>query len=80
MPVIMILSMKGETRLRNSAIKKVKNYYQEIAWGALSSILDHVVLWWSPEALATRHSHGAQQLKDWLSQFVQKNHGVETSI
>ncbi|PBC29864.1 Coiled-coil domain-containing protein [Apis cerana cerana] len=57
----------SETRLRSSAIKKVKNYYQEIAWGALSSILDHVVLWWSPEALATRHSHGAQQLKDWLT-------------
>lgn len=72
--------VKGETRLRRSALKKVKNYYQEVAWGALSSILDHVVLWWSPEALATRHSHGAQQLKDWLSQFIQKNHGVETNI
>lgn len=68
--------MKGETRLRSSAIKKVKNYYQEVAWGALSGILDHVVLWWSPEALATRHNHGAQQLKDWLSQFIQKNHGT----
>ncbi|KAG6795130.1 coiled-coil domain-containing protein [Apis mellifera caucasica] len=68
----------GETRLRRSAIKKVKNYYQEVAWGALSSILDHVVLWWSPEALATRHCHGAQQLKDWLSQFVQKNHVPQT--
>ncbi|XP_028521435.1 coiled-coil domain-containing protein 142 [Apis cerana] len=71
-------TINGETRLRSSAIKKVKNYYQEIAWGALSSILDHVVLWWSPEALATRHSHGAQQLKDWLSQFVQKNHVPQT--
>ncbi|CAD1475157.1 unnamed protein product, partial [Heterotrigona itama] len=69
---------KGETRLRNSAIKKVKNYYQEVAWGALSGILDHVVLWWSPEALATRHNHGAQQLKDWLSQFIQKNHVPQT--
>lgn len=69
--------MKGETRLRSSAIKKVKNYYQEVAWGALSGILDHVVLWWSPEALATRHNHGAQQLKDWLSQFIQKNHGTK---
>ncbi|XP_012345486.1 coiled-coil domain-containing protein 142 [Apis florea] len=68
----------GETRLRRSALKKVKNYYQEVAWGALSSILDHVVLWWSPEALATRHSHGAQQLKDWLSQFIQKNHVPQT--
>ncbi|XP_006609360.1 coiled-coil domain-containing protein 142 [Apis dorsata] len=71
-------TINGETRLRSSAIKKVKNYYQEVAWGALSSILDHVVLWWSPEALATRHSHGAQQLKDWLSQFIQKNHVPET--
>lgn len=70
--------MVRETRLRRSAIKKVKNYYQEVAWGALSSILDHVVLWWSPEALATRHCHGAQQLKDWLSQFVQKNHVPQT--
>ncbi|KAK1122726.1 hypothetical protein K0M31_009170 [Melipona bicolor] len=69
---------KGETRLRSSAIKKVKNYYQEVAWGALSGILDHVVLWWSPEALATRHNHGAQQLKDWLSQFIQKNHVPQT--
>ncbi|XP_011878866.1 PREDICTED: uncharacterized protein LOC105568091 [Vollenhovia emeryi] len=64
---------KGETRLRGSAIKKVKNYYQEVAWGALSSILDHVILWWSREALATHHSHGAQHLKDWLRQFIQGN-------
>nr|XP_034179942.1 coiled-coil domain-containing protein 142 isoform X2 [Osmia lignaria] len=71
-------TVKGETRLRGSAMKKVKNYYQEVAWGALSGILDHVVLWWSREALATRHSHGAQQLKDWLSHFVQRNHVPET--
>ncbi|XP_077273254.1 uncharacterized protein LOC143903492 isoform X3 [Temnothorax americanus] len=64
---------KGETRLRGSAVKKVKNYYQEVAWGALSSILDHVILWWSHEALATHHSHGAQHLKDWLRQFIQGN-------
>lgn len=63
----------GETRLRGSAIKKVKNYYQEVAWGSLSSILDHVILWWSREALATHHSHGAQHLKDWLRQFIQGN-------
>lgn len=63
----------GETRLRGSAVKKVKNYYQEVAWGALSSILDHVILWWSREALATHHSHGAQHLKDWLRQFIQGN-------
>ncbi|XP_071654096.1 uncharacterized protein [Temnothorax longispinosus] len=63
----------GETRLRGSAVKKVKNYYQEVAWGALSSILDHVILWWSHEALATHHSHGAQHLKDWLRQFIQGN-------
>ncbi|XP_076677163.1 uncharacterized protein LOC143373635 isoform X2 [Andrena cerasifolii] len=64
----------GEKRLRSSAMKKVKNYYQEVAWGALSGILDHVILWWSPEPLATHHSHGAGHLKDWLSQFVQRNH------
>lgn len=63
----------GETKLRNNAIKKVKSYYQEVAWGALSSILDHVILWWSREALATHHSHGAQHLKDWLRQFIQRN-------
>ncbi|XP_076241488.1 uncharacterized protein LOC143183696 [Calliopsis andreniformis] len=66
--------IKGETRLRGSAIKKVKNYYQEVAWGALSGILDHVILWWSSEPLATHHSNGAGHLKDWLSQFVQRNH------
>ncbi|XP_043265993.1 uncharacterized protein LOC122405375 [Colletes gigas] len=66
-------TVKGETKLRSSAIKKVKIYYQEVVWGSLSGILDHVILWWSPEALATHHSHGAQHLKDWLSQFVQKN-------
>ncbi|KOC70967.1 Coiled-coil domain-containing protein 142 [Habropoda laboriosa] len=71
-------SVNGEKKLRSSAIKKVKNYYQEVAWGSLSGILDHVVLWWSPEALATRHSHGAQQLKDWLSQFIQRNHVPQT--
>lgn len=62
-----------ETKLKSSAIKKVKNYYQEVAWGALSSILDHVILWWSREALATHHNHGAQHLKDWLRQFIQGN-------
>ncbi|CAK9795256.1 Coiled-coil domain-containing protein 142 [Anthophora plagiata] len=71
-------TVNGEKKLRNSAIKKVKNYYQEVAWGSLSGILDHVVLWWSPEALATRHSHGAQQLKDWLSQFIQRNRVPQT--
>lgn len=70
---ICIYYLLGETRLRGSAIKKVKNYYQEVAWGALSSILDHVILWWSREALATHHSHGAQHLKDWLRQFIQGN-------
>ncbi|XP_012222810.1 coiled-coil domain-containing protein 142 [Linepithema humile] len=64
---------KGETRLRGIAIKKVKSYYQEVAWGALSGILDHVILWWSHEALATHHNHGAQHLKDWLRQFIQGN-------
>lgn len=75
--VSMILFNQGETRLRASAIKKVKNYYQEVAWAALSGILDHVILWWSREALATRHSHGAQHLKDWLRQFIQKNESTK---
>ncbi|KAI4504207.1 hypothetical protein M0802_000678 [Mischocyttarus mexicanus] len=64
---------EGEKRLKGSAIKKVKNYYQEVAWAALSGMLDHVVLWWSPEALASHHSHGAEHLKNWLRQFIQKN-------
>lgn len=68
-----IYYLLGETKLRSNAIKKVKSYYQEVAWGALSSILDHVILWWSREALATHHSHGAQHLKDWLRQFIQRN-------
>lgn len=59
--------------MRGTAIKKVKCYYQEVAWGALSGILDHVILWWSREALATHHNHGAQHLKDWLRQFIQGN-------
>jgi len=67
------IPISGETRLRGITIKKVKNYYQEVAWGALSGILDHVILWWSREALATHHSHGAQHLKDWLQQFIQGN-------
>ncbi|XP_066581937.1 coiled-coil domain-containing protein 142 [Prorops nasuta] len=61
----------GETRLKRNAIRKVRDYYQEVIWGALSGILDHVILWWSPEALATHHNHGAQHLKDWLRKFVQ---------
>ncbi|XP_035725990.1 uncharacterized protein LOC118443320 isoform X2 [Vespa mandarinia] len=63
----------GEKRLKGSAIRKVKNYYQEVAWAALSGMLDHVVLWWSPEALASHHNHGAEHLKNWLRQFIQKN-------
>ncbi|XP_017886413.1 coiled-coil domain-containing protein 142 isoform X2 [Ceratina calcarata] len=70
--------INDETTLRSSAMRRAKNYYREIAWAALSAILDHVVLWWSPEALATRHSHGARQLEDWLSQFVQRNRVPQT--
>ncbi|KAK2576902.1 hypothetical protein KPH14_005527 [Odynerus spinipes] len=66
-------TIEGETRLKGSAMRKVKNYFQEVAWAALSGMLDHVVLWWSPEALASHHSHGADQLKNWLRQFVHKN-------
>ncbi|XP_015594878.1 coiled-coil domain-containing protein 142 isoform X2 [Cephus cinctus] len=66
-----LIKVSGETRVRKSAVRKVTDYYQEVAWGAVSSILDHVVLWWSPEALAARHSHGSQHLKDWLHQFTQ---------
>lgn len=72
--------LSGESRLRGSAIKKVKNYYQEVAWGAVSNILDHVILWWSREALATRHSHGAQHLKDWLRHFIQGNESKKFSF
>ncbi|XP_012267133.2 coiled-coil domain-containing protein 142 [Athalia rosae] len=64
---------QGESRLRKAALRKATDYYQEVAWGAVSSILDHVVLWWSPEALASRHSQGALHLKDWLHQFIQAN-------
>lgn len=70
-----IESFTGEKRLKGSAIRKVKNYYQEVAWAALSGMLDHVVLWWSPEALASHHRHGAEHLKNWLRQFIQKNAG-----
>lgn len=65
-----------EMKIRRSAVKKVTEYYQEVAWGAVSSILDHVVLWWSREALAARHSHGSQHLKDWLHQFIQGSDGT----
>lgn len=65
----------GESRLRRAAQRKATDYYQEVAWGAVSSILDHVILWWSPEALATRHSQGALHLKDWLHQFIQASDG-----
>ncbi|XP_031786371.1 coiled-coil domain-containing protein 142 [Nasonia vitripennis] len=60
-----------ELKIRRTAVKKVTEFYQEVAWGSVSSILDHVVLWWSREALAARHSHGSQHLKDWLHQFIQ---------
>ncbi|XP_046753058.1 coiled-coil domain-containing protein 142 [Diprion similis] len=63
--------IQGEYRLKKGILEKVSTHYQEVAWGAVSSILDHVVLWWSPEALATRHSQGALHLKDWLHQFIQ---------
>ena len=66
----------GESKIRKSALRKVSDYYQEVAWGAVSSILDHVVLWWSPEALAARHSQGARHLKDWLHQFIQGRNGI----
>ncbi|XP_046629049.1 uncharacterized protein LOC124309432 [Neodiprion virginianus] len=63
--------VQGECKLKNGVLEKVAAHYQVVAWGAVSSILDHVVLWWSPGALATRHSQGALHLKDWLHQFIQ---------
>ncbi|XP_058810309.1 coiled-coil domain-containing protein 142 isoform X2 [Phymastichus coffea] len=45
-----------ETVFRKTAIKRVTEFYQEVAWDSVSSILDHVILWWSSEALAARHS------------------------
>lgn len=59
--------------IRKVAIKIVQEYYQEAIWSSVSSILDHVVLWWSPEALASRHSHGSELLKDWLHRFIEGN-------
>ena len=64
-----------EKRIRATAMRKIIEFYQEVAWGSISSILDHVVLWWSPKALAVSHSRGAQHFKDWLHRFLQKHHG-----
>ncbi|XP_063986066.1 coiled-coil domain-containing protein 142 [Diachasmimorpha longicaudata] len=64
---------RGETKVRRSALTRLSDYYQHVAWAAISGILDHVVLWWSPEGLAARHSQGAHHLKDWLRRFIQTN-------
>ncbi|XP_058810308.1 uncharacterized protein LOC131675367 isoform X1 [Phymastichus coffea] len=68
-----------ETVFRKTAIKRVTEFYQEVAWDSVSSILDHVILWWSSEALAARHSQGSHHLKDWLHQFIQRN-GVPSTV
>ncbi|XP_033219207.1 coiled-coil domain-containing protein 142 [Belonocnema kinseyi] len=70
---------KDEKKIREMAMKKIKEFYQEVAWGSISSILDHVVLWWSPKALAVSHSRGAQHFKDWLHRFLQK-HKVPSTV
>ena len=69
-----------EIIIRQTAMKIVKDRYQELIWSSVSSILDHVVLWWSPEALASRHSHGSELLKDWLHRFIEGNNGISFHI
>ncbi|XP_011301008.1 uncharacterized protein [Fopius arisanus] len=64
---------RGETKVKKSALTRLSDYYQHVVWAAISGILDHVVLWWSPEGLAARHSQGAHHLKDWLRRFIQTN-------
>ncbi|XP_043481011.1 uncharacterized protein LOC122510434 isoform X2 [Leptopilina heterotoma] len=62
-----------EKKIRVAAMNKIIKFYQEVAWGSISSILDHVLLWWSSKALAISHSRGAQHFKDWLHRFLKKN-------
>ncbi|XP_043283218.1 uncharacterized protein [Venturia canescens] len=62
---------EGGVKLKTKARNKIFVYYQEVTWGAVSTVLDHVILWWSPEALAPRHIEGVHHLKDWLHQFIQ---------
>ncbi|KAJ8670791.1 hypothetical protein QAD02_002050 [Eretmocerus hayati] len=67
-----------EMRIRRKALERIFELNQDVVWSSVSSMLDHVVLWWSSEALAARHSHGSQHLKDWLHQFIQGNDGNES--
>ncbi|XP_011505801.1 PREDICTED: coiled-coil domain-containing protein 142 [Ceratosolen solmsi marchali] len=61
-----------KVKIRRAAVTKIIEFYQEVAWSSVSTILDHVVLWWSPEALAVRHDDGSKHLKDWLQQFIKE--------
>lgn len=77
--LIIFLCLKkitDEKKIRVAAMNKIINFYQEVAWGSISSILDHVLLWWSSKALAISHSRGAQHFKDWLHRFLKKNQGT----
>ncbi|KAH0557837.1 hypothetical protein KQX54_012170 [Cotesia glomerata] len=67
-------------KVRSSILARLSDYYCQVSWAAISEILDHVILWWSPEGLATRHNHGAHYLKDWLHSFLLTPSNVPISI
>ncbi|XP_023290611.1 uncharacterized protein LOC105699959 [Orussus abietinus] len=63
---------EDETRVRRTALKRVINYYQEVAWVAVSTILDHIILWWSAGPFTARHRYEVEHLNDWLHRFTQR--------
>ncbi|XP_057340507.1 uncharacterized protein LOC130677689 [Microplitis mediator] len=67
-------------KIRSSILARLSDYYCQVCWAAISEILDHVILWWSAEGLATRHNHGAHYLKDWLHSFLLSPSNVPVNI
>jgi hypothetical protein len=63
-------------KIRSFAVMKVIDFYQEMVWSSVSTILDHVILWWSSDALAAQHTHGSKYVKDRLQQLIKRNDGM----
>lgn len=60
----------GESKIRNMALEKSLNYYEEILWGEVGNYLDHIVLWWAASPLSARSPCSSQHLREWIIQFI----------
>ncbi|XP_047113122.1 uncharacterized protein LOC124789716 [Schistocerca piceifrons] len=56
----------GLPKVTKEVHTKVVEYYQEILWGEVGQVSEHVALWWGPSALGVFPVEHTQQFRAWL--------------